>query len=85
MLLYLMICIALAMAGVAGMQFFYLAYLERMGKQYKRRINELERQNALLYHRWQETEQQVATYQTLEAAEIVEENEDEVWAEIIEE
>ncbi len=83
MLIYVVICIALAMGGVAGLQFFYLAYIERFNRQQKRRIQELERQNALLYHRWQDAEHQLAAYQALDAEELVEDNEEEVWAEII--
>lgn len=82
MMLYVVICIALAMAGVAGMQFFYLAYMERVCKQHQRRVKELERQNALLYHRWQDTERALAGYEDLAAEEIAEE--EEVWSEIIE-
>lgn len=82
-MLYVLICVALAMSGVAGLQFFYLAYLERIGKQHKRRVTELERQNAVLYHRWQDSERILANYQTLEATDILEETE-EVWSEIIE-
>jgi hypothetical protein len=82
MLLYVVICVALAMAGVAGLQFFYLAYLERIGNQLKRRIQELERQNAVLYHRWQDAEHQLNSYQALDAEEIYED--EEVWSEIIE-
>jgi prolyl oligopeptidase PreP (S9A serine peptidase family) len=80
-MLYVVICIALAMAGVAGMQFFYLAYMERIVNQQKKRVTELERQNAVLYHRWQDAERVAAHYQDLEA-EVVEE-EEEVWSEII--
>ncbi len=72
------------MAGIAGIQFFYMAYLERIGKQQKRRINELERQNAVLYHRWQDAEQQLSAYHALDAEEIVEDEEEEVWSEFIE-
>ncbi len=78
---YVVICIALAMAGVAGMQFFYLAYMERIGRQHQRRIKELERQNAILYHRWQDTERALAGYEEIAAEEVVEE---EIWTEIIE-
>jgi 16S rRNA C1402 (ribose-2'-O) methylase RsmI len=84
MLLYVVICTALAMAGIAGLQFFYLAYLERVGNQLKRRINELERQNATLYHRWQDAEHRLADYHALDAEEIIDE-EEEIWSEIIEE
>lgn len=81
-MLYVVICIALAMAGVAGLQFFYLAYMERVMRQQARRLKELERQNAVLYHRWQDAERILANYQTLDAEEIIEE--EEVWSEIIE-
>lgn len=81
MMIYVLICIALAMSGVAGLQFFYLAYVERVSKQQTRRIRELERQNAILYHRWQDAENHLTNYQELESAEeLVEE---EVWEEII--
>jgi 16S rRNA C1402 (ribose-2'-O) methylase RsmI len=84
LLYYVVICTALAMAGIAGLQFFYLAYLERVGNQLKRRIHELERQNATLYHRWQDAEHKLAEYHILEAEEIIE-DEEEIWSEIIEE
>lgn len=81
-MLYVVICIALAMAGVAGLQFFYLAYMEKVIRSQKRRLNELERQNAVLYHRWQDAERVLVNYQALEAEEVIEE--EEVWSEIIE-
>ena len=80
-MLYVVICIALSMAGVAGLQFFYLAYLEKVSKHQKRRLAELERQSAVLYHRLQDAERQLSSYQDLAAEEVVEE---EVWSEIIE-
>lgn len=83
MLLYVVICAALAMAGIAGLQFFYLAYLERVGNQLKRRIHELERHNTALFHRWQEAEHQLQSYRSLEADVLVE-DEEEIWSEIIE-
>jgi hypothetical protein len=81
-MLYVVICIALAMGGVAGMQFFYLAYMEKVLRQQKRRVDELERQNAILYHRWQDAERTLAGYEDLSAEEVIEE--EEIWSEIIE-
>lgn len=80
---YVVICIALALAGAAGMQFFYLAYMERINRHQKRRLTELERQNAILYHRWQEAERVITGYQDLEAEELLETEEEEIWSEII--
>jgi 16S rRNA C1402 (ribose-2'-O) methylase RsmI len=84
MLIYVVICVALALAGAAGMQFFYLAYLEKINKQQKRRLLELERHNTALYRRWQEAEHQLAAYNALAAEEIIHEDEEEIWSEIIE-
>lgn len=42
MIVYLAIIIALSLACVAGMQFFYLMFLQTANRQDKRRIRELE-------------------------------------------
>ena len=83
-MLYVVICLAMSMAAVAGLQFFYLAYIEKVMRQHKRRVGELERQNRVLYHRWQDAERTLTGFQNLEAeaVEIIEE--EDVWAEIIE-
>jgi 16S rRNA C1402 (ribose-2'-O) methylase RsmI len=82
-MLYALFCIALALAGIAAAQFVYLLFYERSNKQQRKRIVELERQNAILYHRWQESEHTLAAYQELGEQEIVE-PEEETWSEIIE-
>ena len=45
---YVAFIFALALACVAGMEFVYLRFMEAINRQHKRRISELERQNAEL-------------------------------------
>lgn len=45
---FVIIILAMTLACVAGVQFFYMMFLESSNRQHKRRIAELERQNAEL-------------------------------------
>jgi 16S rRNA C1402 (ribose-2'-O) methylase RsmI len=77
---YIVICLALALAGVAGLQFFYLAYLEKINSHHRRRLAELERRCERLAYRLHEAEQKLNDYQDIITTEPAEE---EIWAEII--
>ncbi|MGI8494676.1 MAG: hypothetical protein ACR2L1_05095 [Pyrinomonadaceae bacterium] len=85
MAIYVLICISLSLAGVAGLQFFYLTYLERMDKEIRRNLREAERHNRLLRKRLFDAELQIAqqsklietTYQDYD-------EEEEIWADVIE-
>ncbi|MDQ3062628.1 MAG: hypothetical protein M3R14_07155 [Acidobacteriota bacterium] len=85
MMWYVLIGLSLSLAGVAGLQFFYLIYLERIDREQKKRIQELERHSKHLSKRLSQAEQQIA-----EQDEILEsifdefEDDDEVWADVIE-
>ena len=87
MLLYGLICLSLSLAGVAGLQFFYMAYLERLDRMRKRRIHELEQHCKYLTGRLKDAESQIseqndfieALYEELDV-----EDEEEVWADVIE-
>jgi hypothetical protein len=84
--LYILICLSLSLLGVAGLQFFYLMYLERIDRERKIRIHELEHHCKHLTSRLKEVEQQLAEQAELIDA-IYEESEDEeeeVWADVIE-
>lgn len=91
MLVYVLICLCLSLAGVAGLQFFYMAYLEKVERQHKKRIAELERHCKYLNKRLKETEQQLADqteiletfYVDLEVEE--EDDDEEIWADVIDE
>jgi flagellar basal body-associated protein FliL len=45
---YIALILALTLAAVAGVLYFYVMFLEARGRQQKRRIEELERANAEL-------------------------------------
>ena len=86
MMIYVLICLSLALTGLAGLQFFYLIYLERMDKLHKKRIHELEKHSKYLAVRLQEAEQQISEQnEILEAFYVDVEEEEEVWADVIEE
>jgi 16S rRNA C1402 (ribose-2'-O) methylase RsmI len=82
---YVLIGLSLSLAGVAGLQFFYMIYLERTDREQKKRIQELERHSKHLSKRLSQAEQQIA-----EQDEILEsifdefEDDEEVWADVIE-
>lgn len=82
MTIYVLICLCLSLAGVAGLQFFYLAYLERVENEHKKRIHELERQCRFLSSKLHDAKLQIAEQADLIDA--VHEDEDEVWADVIE-
>ncbi len=86
MTLYVLICLSLSLVGVAGLQFFYLAYLERMDKEMKKRLHTLERENRFLKQRLLDSELQIAEQTKLieTAYDEFENEEEEVWADVIE-
>ena len=90
MAIYFLVGVSIVLAGVAGLQLFYLGYLERLGKEQKRRITELEKHCAHLSRRLTEAEdnltQQAEIIQSLEYyEEAATEEEEEVWADVIDE
>jgi len=85
MMWYVLIGLSLSLAGVAGLQFFYLIYLERIDREQKKRIQELERHSKHLSKRLNQAEQQIAEQDEI-LENILDEFEDgeEVWADVIE-
>lgn len=84
MTLYVLIGLSLALTGVAGLQFFYLIYLERVDREQKNRIRELERHNRFLSTRMSETEQKIVEQNNLPENTFDEFEEEELWADVIE-
>lgn len=82
MMLYILICLSLSLAGVAGLQFFYMIYLERINREQKKRIYELERHSKHLSARLGEAERQIAQQNEILETMFNEEQE-EVWADVI--
>ena len=56
---YVLIGLSLSLACVAGLQFFYMLYLERISGERKKRISELERHSKHLARRLSEAEQRI--------------------------
>ncbi len=85
---YVLIGLSLSLAGVAGLQFFYLIYMERIDREHKKRIHELERHTKYLTQRLSDAEHQIAeqndVLENLFDDFDEEELEDEVWADVIE-
>lgn len=80
-MIYVLICISLSFVGIAGLQFLYLAYLERVELEHKKKIRQLERHCKNLSQKLQAAEFQIVKQSKL--IEEIYENE-EVWAEVIE-
>jgi len=87
---YFLIGVVVVLAGVAALQLFYMGYLERLGKQHRRRITELEKHCAHLSRRLNDAEDNLAHQaEIIQALEYYEEDEviveeEEVWADVIE-
>jgi hypothetical protein len=83
-MIYVLICLCLSLAGVAGLQFFYMVYLEQIGKGYKRRVRELERHCIKLSARLDEAEARAELIERTAGGEAEQHEDDEVWADVIE-
>ena len=86
MLQYVLICLCLALAGVAGLQFMYMFYLERIDRERKRRILELERDCRYLRNDLLDAEARIANQDHIiaELSETIDDAEEEIWADVIE-
>jgi hypothetical protein len=81
--MYVLIGISLSLLGVAGLQFFYLSYLETQSREQKKRISELEHRCMYLNDRLFESELEIKHQASvLKEQEFIEES-DEVWADVI--
>lgn len=86
MLTYLLIGLCLVLLGIAGLQFTYLFYVDRLNRERRRYITALEHKHAALAERLAEAERRVAEQdELLEAVYKTEGKEDEAWADVIEE
>ena len=84
MMWYVLIGLSLTLSGIAGLQFFYLIYLERLGREQKKRIYDLERHSKHLAARLSEAEQRIARQNEILETMFDEFEEEEVWADVIE-
>ena len=81
MLYYVLIGLSLALTGVAGMQMMYMFYLDRLDKERKKRVIELERKCRSLTRRLEDAERRIAEQEDLIAS-LYEEDNDR-WADVL--
>lgn len=95
---YALIVVLFSLIGICGMQFLYMIYIERIDKERRKRLAELERRCIYLTERLKQAEAKLAQqeeilnslYEENEETkifdiELIEDNqEEEIWADIIE-
>ena len=81
MLYYVLIGLSLALTGVAGMQMMYMFYLDRLDKERKKRVIELERKCRSLTRRLEDAERRIAEQEDLIAS--LYEEDDDRWADVL--
>ncbi len=83
MMIYILICLSLTLAAVAGLQLLYLTFLKRIEREHKKEIVVLERKNKYFQFRLEDAERELASQQKLLGA--VYGETEEVWADVIDE
>jgi len=81
MLNYVLIGLSLALTGVAALQMMYMFYLDRIDRERKKRVTELERRCRTLTRRLNDAERRIAEQDEM-IAELYEQNGD-VWADVL--
>jgi hypothetical protein len=84
LMMYALICLSLVLLGIAGLQFTYLFCLDKVDKERKRLIHQLESECRRLSARLNETEAKLAEQEEL-LFKIYPETSEEAWADIIDE
>ena len=83
MLLYVLICLCLSLTGIAGLQMTYMFYLDRIDRERKKRLHELEHQCKVLTAQLREAREQLEEQGELLKTFYEECEEDELWADVI--
>lgn len=84
MLLYVLICLSLALTGVAGLQMMYMFYLENVDHERRKYLAKLEHECSKLRHDLREAEIKIAEQKLLVEATSGDVQE-EAWADVIDE
>lgn len=84
MLMYFLIGLSLVLLGVVGLQFSYMFYVERVYRERKSYLRDLERKHARLAEELADAHRVIAEQGAM-LEEVYPEREDEVWADVIEE
>ncbi len=97
---YALVIALFSLIGICGMQFLYLIYFERINRERRKRLAELERKCNYLMEKLKQAEEKLAKQDEIissiyeekleedtdvfDAVEIIEEEHEEIWADIIE-
>lgn len=84
MLFYVVTCVALILTGIAGLQMAYMFYLDRLDKERKKRLRQLERRCKSLAYRLEQAERRIQEQDSLIDTIHLNRDDDETWADIIE-
>jgi hypothetical protein len=85
MLLYVLIGLCLSLAGVAGLQLMYMFYLDRLDKQRKKHLHDLQLECRRLTNRLVEVENELNMKNEILAVAYPDFDDEEAWADVIEE
>jgi len=86
MLVYVLIGVCLVLVGIAGLQFTYLFYVDRMYRERRRYLADLEKRYSRLSTRLEAAEARLAeTSELLETLHPELKTDDDAWADVIEE
>ena len=83
MLVYVLIGLCLSLAGVAGLQLMYMFYIDRLDKERKKRVHELEVEYKRLSARLAEAESELEAKNEMLATAFPEYEDEEAWADLI--
>ncbi|MCS6873087.1 MAG: hypothetical protein N2Z23_04015 [Pyrinomonadaceae bacterium] len=93
---YVLMAVLFSLIGICGMQFLYMIYIERMDRERRKRLAELEKRCVYLTERLKQAEAKLAQQEEILNSlseneetrifdiEIIEDSEEEIWADIIE-
>jgi hypothetical protein len=84
MLLYVLIGLCLSLAGIAALQLMYMFYLDRIDRERKKRIHELEIECRRLGARLGQMEGEMKMKEAMLAMAYPEFEDEEAWADVIE-
>ena len=86
MLYYVLLGLCFALVGIAGLQFIYMFYIDRLDRERKKRIVELERRCKELSLKLSKAEFRIAEQkEVIENFEVYDSQGEETWADVIEE
>ncbi len=85
MLLYVLIGLCLSLAGIAGLQLMYMFYLDRIDRERKKRVHELEIECRRLSTRLTEAESEIKVKDGMLAVAYPELEHEDAWADVLDE